>query len=119
MLVLFEPGWVDAADVVLCQPLDLLKQLDAVHIEAARKLVRLVGQPDRFCQVVQTLLILQLAGALQIGHLEQCPALARYRTQVKVQYNDIRHASMCWLCRPADTLLLGSHFKSTLNAERA
>ena len=77
MLVLFEPSGVNAADVVLCQPLDLLEQLNAVDVEAACKLMRLVGQPDGFCQVIQALLILQLAGALEVGHLEQGPAHTR------------------------------------------
>ena len=61
MLVLLEPGGVDAADVVLRQPLDLLKELNAVHVEAPGKLVGLVGQAHRLRQMVQALLVLQLA----------------------------------------------------------
>ncbi len=72
-----EPGWVPAAHVVLRQPLDLLKELHAVAVEAAHELVHLVGDPDGGDQHLDAGLRLEGLRALQVRHSYQRPATAQ------------------------------------------
>ena len=74
MCGVFQPLGVLAPQIVLSKSLNLLEELCAVLIEAARELMDLVGHSHRHTKDEGALLCLKALATLQIGHFGKCTA---------------------------------------------